>query len=134
MSRMVVDLPAPLGPRKPSTSPRGTLRVMPSTALSAPKLLTSPSASIRAVIGSLPTNLVLICWPENDGKSNEYAFILRQSPVARPVGCHQRKWINARGLHGRQRYNRAVVPAAPVVEELLAVSRESARGGCPVRL
>ena len=35
---MVVDLPAPLGPRKPSTSPGRTLREMPSTARNAPKL------------------------------------------------------------------------------------------------
>jgi hypothetical protein len=36
---IVVDLPAPLGPRNPSTSPRLTLNVMPSTARSAPKSL-----------------------------------------------------------------------------------------------
>ena len=30
--RMVVDLPAPLGPRKPSTSPRSTENETPSTA------------------------------------------------------------------------------------------------------
>jgi hypothetical protein len=30
--RIVVDLPAPLGPRKPSTSPRSTLKETPSTA------------------------------------------------------------------------------------------------------
>jgi hypothetical protein len=58
--------------------------------------------------------LFLICWPENGGKSNEYAFILRQSPVARLVGCHLWKCISARGLHGRQRHNRAVAPAAPL--------------------
>src|SRR5581483_5655474 len=38
--RMVVDLPAPFGPRKPSTSPRSTLNEMPSTARFAPKALT----------------------------------------------------------------------------------------------
>ena len=30
--RMVVDLPAPLGPRNPSTSPRSTEKEIPSTA------------------------------------------------------------------------------------------------------
>jgi len=35
--RMVVDLPAPLGPRKPRTSPRSTLNEMPSTARLVPK-------------------------------------------------------------------------------------------------
>src|ERR1700757_1600332 len=37
---IVVDLPAPLGPRKPSTSPTGTVNEMSSTALSGPKCLT----------------------------------------------------------------------------------------------
>src|ERR1041384_4712063 len=34
--RMVVDLPAPFGPRKPSTSPRSTENEMPSTACFVP--------------------------------------------------------------------------------------------------
>src|SRR3954447_19275514 len=38
--RMVVDLPAPLGPRKPSTSPRSTPKEMPSTARFAPNVFT----------------------------------------------------------------------------------------------
>src|SRR5262245_58136393 len=38
--RMVVDLPAPFGPRKPSTSPRSTVKEMSSTARLAPKVLT----------------------------------------------------------------------------------------------
>src|SRR5260221_6042826 len=36
--RMVVDLPEPFGPRKPTTSPRSTVNEMPSTARLAPKL------------------------------------------------------------------------------------------------
>src|SRR4051794_25987239 len=35
--RIVVDFPAPLGPRKPSTSPRSTEKEIPSTARFAPK-------------------------------------------------------------------------------------------------
>src|SRR6185295_12729731 len=35
--RIVVDLPAPLGPRKPKTSPRSTVNEMPSTARLVPK-------------------------------------------------------------------------------------------------
>src|SRR6185503_5742473 len=38
--RMVVDLPEPLGPRKPTTSPRSTLNEMPSTARLVPKAFT----------------------------------------------------------------------------------------------
>ncbi len=35
-TEMVVDLPAPLGPRKPKISPRFTRRLMPRTASTAP--------------------------------------------------------------------------------------------------
>src|SRR5207247_1719766 len=37
--RMVVDLPAPFGPRKPNTSPRSIENEIPSTARLAPKAL-----------------------------------------------------------------------------------------------
>src|SRR5258707_14167019 len=36
---IVVDLPAPFGPRKPRTSPRSTRKLIPSTAFSGPKCL-----------------------------------------------------------------------------------------------
>src|SRR3954469_6580276 len=44
--RMVVDLPAPFGPRKPSTSPRSTVNEMPSTARFGPKAFTRLSILI----------------------------------------------------------------------------------------
>src|SRR3972149_6304923 len=44
--RMVVDLPAPFGPRKPSTSPRSTLKEMSSTARFAPNDFTRFSTLI----------------------------------------------------------------------------------------
>src|SRR5436853_7678792 len=44
--RMVVDLPAPLGPRKPSTSPFSTVNEMPSTARLGPKAFTRLSILI----------------------------------------------------------------------------------------
>ena len=50
--RMVVDLPAPFGPRKPSTSPRATLNDTLSTAVKPPKRLVRPSISIST--GSPP--------------------------------------------------------------------------------
>ena len=42
--RIVDDLPAPLGPRKPNTSPRATSTSIPRTASNVPKLLRSPRA------------------------------------------------------------------------------------------
>src|ERR1700674_2836638 len=44
--RMMVDLPAPLLPSRPKTSPRETVKLTPSTAVKSPKRLTSPSTSI----------------------------------------------------------------------------------------
>ena len=43
---MVVDLPAPFGPRKPSTSPRSTVNEIPLTARFTPKALTRLSILI----------------------------------------------------------------------------------------
>src|SRR5262245_36211127 len=43
--RMVVVLPAPLGPRNPSTPPRSTVKPTSSTAVMAPKRLQSPLTS-----------------------------------------------------------------------------------------
>ena len=48
--RMVVDLPAPLGPRKPSTSPRSTANDTPSTARLAPNTLVKFSTLIIAAV------------------------------------------------------------------------------------
>src|SRR5215469_16052440 len=45
--RMVDDLPAPFGPRKPNTSPRLSSKSIPSTAVKSPNLLVSPLARIR---------------------------------------------------------------------------------------
>src|SRR5690606_33180871 len=54
---IVVDLPAPFGPRKPSTSPRSTAKVTPSTAVNGPKRRTSASTSIiRSAAFSLMPN------------------------------------------------------------------------------
>src|SRR6185503_8492779 len=45
-TRMLVVLPAPLGPRKPWISPAATSRLTPSTAVKAPYLLTRSSTRI----------------------------------------------------------------------------------------
>ena len=47
---IVVDFPAPFGPRNPSTSPRRTEKLMPSTALIGPKCLTRFSIWTRSVM------------------------------------------------------------------------------------
>ncbi len=51
---MVVVFPAPLGPRKPCTSPVCTVKSSPSRARVLPNVLTSPSARIASVTVTLP--------------------------------------------------------------------------------
>src|SRR6266851_9774287 len=48
--RIVVDFPAPFGPRKPSTSPRSTENDTPSTARFGPKVFTKFSTLIMRLI------------------------------------------------------------------------------------
>ncbi|MNC90861.1 hypothetical protein D3C83_70140 [compost metagenome] len=48
--RMVVDLPAPFGPRKPSTSPRSTVNETSFTASFAPKAFTRFSTLIIPIL------------------------------------------------------------------------------------
>src|ERR1051326_2579690 len=55
--RIVVDLPAPLGPRKPSTSPRSTVNEMSSTARFGPKAFTRFS-------------ILIICSDYNAGRDS----------------------------------------------------------------
>src|SRR5688572_8872089 len=52
--RMVVDLPAPLGPRKPSTSPRSTVNEMSFTAILFPNALVRFSTLIMHPSGGAP--------------------------------------------------------------------------------
>ena len=56
-TRIVVDFPAPLGPRKPWIWPLPTPRSRPFKALTLPKLLMRPSASMRS-----DNVLVLSCF------------------------------------------------------------------------
>ena len=51
---IVVDLPAPFGPRKPSTSPRETLSEISSTAVIGPKVFFRRSASTSTSMENLP--------------------------------------------------------------------------------
>src|SRR5450759_3755963 len=69
--RIVVDFPAPFGPRKPKISPRATSRLMPSTATKSPKRfvrflrLTAGGASSGDISGSR-------CFPAEDGDEDVF--------------------------------------------------------------
>src|SRR3954453_23356883 len=56
--RMVVDFPAPFGPRKPVTLPVCTLKLTPSTAVFEPYLLVRPWASIMTFLPPPSASLV----------------------------------------------------------------------------
>src|ERR1019366_2165943 len=49
MARIVVVLPAPLGPRKPMTCPAGTSKERSSSAVTAPYVRRSPSSSSKVL-------------------------------------------------------------------------------------
>src|SRR4051812_35379044 len=49
---MVVDFPAPLGPRNPCTSPVSTVRSSPSSARVRPKVLTRPDIDMASLMTS----------------------------------------------------------------------------------
>jgi hypothetical protein len=53
----VVDLPAPLGPRNPSTSPLPTEKEILSTAVNGPNLLVNPSMEIMLDTVLMPLSL-----------------------------------------------------------------------------
>src|ERR1044072_5211958 len=61
--RIVEDLPAPFGPRKPNASPRRTSTSMPLTAVNSPKRLTSPRACTSAPLS--PTSARLGAPPDS---------------------------------------------------------------------
>src|SRR3981189_3486701 len=70
--RMVVDLPAPLGPRNPSTSPLPTSKETPSTASFGPKDLLRFSTLITALLQNTYTDRprlpeVPCPWPGGTG-------------------------------------------------------------------
>ena len=54
MTRMVVDFPAPLGPRKPVTCPGRAVKLMLSTAVNLPYFLVRLSTSIMPTIVAVP--------------------------------------------------------------------------------
>src|ERR1700754_2664967 len=63
--RMVVDLPAPLGPSSPNDSPGATSNEMPSTAAVSPYFLTRSVATITGAAGGPPSAYEMTPTPDN---------------------------------------------------------------------
>src|SRR4249919_688361 len=76
-TEIVVVLPAPLGPRKPNSSPGSTENEMPSTAVKSPKRLTRPSTSTALE----PAPFGKATDVETTGRSNDHGRC-RVSPSA----------------------------------------------------
>src|SRR5947209_10032167 len=88
---IVVVFPAPLGPRKPNTSPVATSKSTPRTASSSPKRLTKPRTEIAApgspaprwlfpVVGDIRLRTLL----------SAFLSLVGQDPVQRPACFGQR--------------------------------------------
>src|SRR6185295_1469407 len=107
-TRMVVDLPAPLGPRKPKISPGGTSRFKSATAVKSPKRLVSFSMWTAGpeVLGSMRQFLPAHQRNENilERRLNLLAFERRDGLqfFRRRRGRIEKKMqIRAHGLHGQ---------------------------------
>src|SRR5690606_35291518 len=72
--RMVVDLPAPFGPRKPSTSPRCRRKLTWSTAVIGPKRLVRPSMTRRGSI-LCPIRFAARAGIAHDGRGCNLTFV-----------------------------------------------------------
>src|SRR6202451_3525193 len=74
--RIVVDFPAPFGPRKPVTTPGSTTKLSPSTAVLSPYRFVKPSISIMSYLPSLVADVPRLTGPASG--------VARGSPGVRP--------------------------------------------------
>src|SRR4051812_19142471 len=88
--RTAVVLPAPLGPRRPSTVPAGTSRLTPSRALTSPKYFFSPSATTAGFSAMGAFSPCFDRYPKSPapGGSKVPAMALEIKPVRTCVGRH----------------------------------------------
>src|SRR5215468_8024089 len=101
---MVVDLPAPLGPRNPRISPSGTVKVRSSTATRSRYRLVSPVTSIIAVmrVSFLATGRAILWMGTHLSTREAHCFF------PWPIRCidndhHDRHRPEVRRLLGRRR-------------------------------
>ena len=118
--RTVVVLPAPLGPRKPYTSPGATSRSMPSTAFSPPlNSRSSPMTSIAAMRPCYCTcNFFSVAIRNNDGHVVLNASMHRHSGITSLVAAA----LAATALL-------PAVASAKITE--MGLMADSVRGSCP---
>ena len=96
---IVVDLPAPFGPRKPKVSPASTRKEMPFTASTSPKLLARSETSMTAPLSREPVGVSSV-----SSTTELYGRTGPSGRVSRPCrGCARRRsrWRPARGCRRR---------------------------------
>src|SRR4051812_15227545 len=88
MTRMVVDLPAPLGPRNPVTRPASAVKVTSSTAVKAPYLLVRESTVImgRASLPTTPVHIGEVAGRAPDTSPGTVRVALRSPAPREPPG------------------------------------------------
>src|SRR5207302_9112388 len=106
---MVVDFPAPFGPRKPNISPEWTSRSMPRTASRSPYFLTRLLASITVLTVTLSSTAMTAC-----------AFREAACSLAGFTGGYDVESASILCLHGLLETER------PLVQDALAVSSDRA--------
>src|SRR5882762_2063828 len=88
--RMVVDLPAPFGPRKPTTCPRSTENETWSTAVTLPNRFETPSRDRKDIGGEMVTTLrPFVQAPAPAPVGARFLERLKESDQRRTVGGRQ---------------------------------------------
>src|SRR5215470_5771998 len=96
--RIVVVLPAPLGPRKPSTPPRWTAKLTLSTAVIGPKCLLRPLTSRSVAILPLGSHQAARNpLPKRDRKYSACGLVKR--PEVAPSNCGLKLFGRAQAQH-----------------------------------
>src|SRR5579859_4166370 len=97
MTRIVVDLPAPLGPTKPVTWPGATVNVMPSRAWAWPNRLRSP---VTSIVASMAGNATVPRWPRSSRRRAVFPGTAPVAPNGYAVPLESYARINRRGGRG----------------------------------
>src|SRR3954447_4350114 len=130
---IVVVLPAPLGPRKPNTSPRATSKLTPRTASMSPKDFTSCSTSIAAdmagTLGRSSTVAVVLLPP---GAPRDARVVEQQAGLV--VDQDAAEVVGARGVVEAPLRRAAVDPRVALLEALHLEAQRPHVGGGRLRL
>src|SRR4051812_32638308 len=130
---IVVVLPAPLGPRKPNTSPRATSKLTPRTASTSPKDFTSCSTSIAAdMAGTLGRSSTVAVVPLPPGAPRDARVVEQQAGLV--VDQDATEVVGGRGVVEAPLRRAAVDPRVALLEALDLEAQRPHVGGGRLRL